>query len=79
MHLSFCAHLINIFSFLTGVELRHFFHLKCIGGVWFVLPVTPTVFVFYIQALHNECSHIEDVYLLFCTHFMIFFSPFLGS
>ena len=36
VHLSFCAHLINIFSFLTGVELRHFFHPKCIGGVWFV-------------------------------------------
>ena len=24
VHLAFCAHLINIFSFLTGVELRHF-------------------------------------------------------
>ena len=36
VHLSLCAHLINIFSFLTGVELSHFFHPKCIGGVWFV-------------------------------------------
>ena len=25
VHLLFCAHLINIFSFFTGVELRHFF------------------------------------------------------
>ena len=36
VHLLFCAHLINIFSFFTGVELRHFFHLKWVGGVWFV-------------------------------------------
>ena len=26
VHLLLCAHLINIFSFFTGVELRHFFH-----------------------------------------------------
>ena len=34
----FCAHLIpiNIFSFLMGVELRHFFHRICLGAVWFV-------------------------------------------
>ena len=24
----------------------------------------------YIQALYNDCSHIEDMHLLFCTHFM---------
>ena len=29
-HLPFCAHLINVFSFLTGVKLRHFFHPKCL-------------------------------------------------
>ena len=28
-------HLKNIFSFLWGVELRHFYP-KCLGGVWFV-------------------------------------------
>ena len=36
VHLLFCAHLITIFSFFTGVELRHFFLPKCIGGVRFV-------------------------------------------
>ena len=36
VHLLFCAHLINIFSFFTGVELRHIFFPKCIGGVMFV-------------------------------------------
>ena len=35
-HVLFCAHLINVFSFLTGVGLRHLFHQKYVGGVWFV-------------------------------------------
>ena len=36
VHLLFCSHLINIFSFLRVLNLRHFFLLKCIGGVRFV-------------------------------------------
>ena len=36
VHLLFCAHLINIFTFFMGGELRHFFHTKCVGGVLFV-------------------------------------------
>ena len=32
VHLLFSAPLINIFSFLTVVELRHFFHQKYLGG-----------------------------------------------
>ena len=36
VHLLFCAPLINIFSFLWVLNLRHFFLLKCIGGVRFV-------------------------------------------
>ena len=28
MHILLCAHLINIFSFLRGVELRHFFSIR---------------------------------------------------
>ena len=40
--------------------------------------MTPKVFfIFYVQTLHNDCSQIEDVHLLFCAHFMNFFS-FLG-
>ena len=27
----------------------------------------------YVQTVHNDCLHIEDVHLLFCTHFMIFY------
>ena len=32
----------------------------------------------YIQTLHNDCSYIEDVHILFCLHFMIFFFIFGG-
>ena len=32
VHLPFCAHLINIFLFLTGVELRHFFPCEMLWG-----------------------------------------------
>ena len=45
VHLLLCIHLINIFTFIMGVELRHFFHPKCVGCVWFVYSETPTVFI----------------------------------
>ena len=32
VHLPFNAHLMNIFLFLTGVELRHFFLPRCLEG-----------------------------------------------
>ena len=32
VHLLFCARFIIFFSFLRGVELRHFFHQQCLGG-----------------------------------------------
>ena len=30
----------------------------------------------YIQTLYNECSHNEDVHLLFCAHLIIFYYIF---
>ena len=33
----------------------------------------------YVQILHNDCLHIEDVHLLFCTHFMIFYAQRLSE
>ena len=44
-------------------------------GMSTLCNVTPKVF---IQALHNDCSHIEDVHLLFCAHIMNIFSSFRG-
>ena len=34
---------------------------------------------FFILTLHNDCSHIEDVHLLFCTHFMDFLFFIFGG
>ena len=74
VHLLFCAHLVNIISYFVGVELRHFFHPKCVevSGL-FVQSVSQFSFL-YIQTLHNECSHIEDVHLLFCAHLINIFT-----
>ena len=51
--------------------LRHHYvytPLECLHRVICVLSVTQTVSFLYIQALHNDCSHIEDVHFLFlCT------------
>ena len=32
----------------------------------------------YVQALHNNCSHIKDVHLLFSARFMNIYFLFLG-
>ena len=34
--------------------------------------------ILYIQTLHNDCSHIEDVHLLFCARFIILFTFLTG-
>ena len=34
--------------------------------------------ILYIQTLHNDCSHIEDVHLPICAHFIIFFTFLTG-
>ena len=34
--------------------------------------------ILYIQTLHNDCSHIEDVHLLFCASFLIFLTFLTG-
>ena len=68
-----------IFSFLMDVELRHVSHLSVcpqhFRGAKFVLSVTPNVSFLFIQTLTYDCSHIEDVHLLYCLCF-IFFSHF---
>ena len=42
------------------------------GCLQFVIVVFPDHT--HLLFLHNDCSHIEDVHLLFFAHFMIFFS-----
>ena len=61
------------FSFLMGVEPRHFSHLsghpQHFRGAKFVLSVTPKIFILFIQTLPNDCSHIEDELFLYCACF----------
>ena len=42
-------------------------------GTKFVSSVTPKVSFLFIQALPNDCSHIENVHLLLCARFIFFF------
>ena len=34
--------------------------------------------ILYIQTLHNDCSHIEDVHHLLCARFIFFFTFLTG-
>ena len=78
VHLLFCAHFIIFFSFLRGVELRHL-AVRNILGVPSLYNLYFQKFLFlFIQTLPNNCSHIEDVHLLFCACFIFFFSFLRG-
>ena len=79
LHLPVWAHLINIFQFLTGVELRHFFLPKCLGAPSVCNLELQKYSFLYIQTLHNDCSHIEDVHRLFNAHLTDIFFIFGGS
>ena len=43
------------------------------GGGGYTESLADSPILVYVQTLHNDCLHIEDVHLLFCTHFMIFY------
>ena len=73
----FCARFIIFFIFLTGFELRHFFSSVLLR--WCLVCVncdSNGIRFFYIQTLHNDFSHIENVHLPFCAHLINIF-PFL--
>ena len=72
MHILFCVHF--IFSIFKGVELRHFFSIINAKGVPSLCNLKLQLYSsLYIQTLHNECSHIENVHLLFCARLIFFF------
>ena len=77
MHLLFCAHFIIFFSFLRVVELRHFFHPKCLGGCLVCVicnsySIHSCIFILYLMIVNT---------LKMCTsyfvHISFFFSNFL--
>ena len=47
------------------VDLRHFFHPKCLGLPSLCDLLLQQFSFLYIQTLRNDCSHIEDMHLLF--------------
>ena len=68
MCLSFLSKFDKYFLILMAVELRHFFHPKCLVDVLFVLSVTQAVFIpLYSNfvLLYYNCSHIEHVHPIF--------------
>ena len=78
MHLLFCARFIIFFTFLAGVELRRF-SIRNAKGVPNLCNLKLEQYsILYIQALHNDCSHIEDVHLLFCAYSIFFFTFLTG-
>ena len=78
MHLLFCAGFIVFFTFLRGVELRNF-SIRNAKGVPSLCSLKLQQYsILNIQTLHNDCSHIENVHLLFCAGFIIFFTVLTG-
>ena len=73
VHLLFCARFIILFTFLTGVELRRFFLPRCLGVPSLCNLYLKQYSLLYIQTLHDDCSHIEDVHLPFCAHLINIF------
>ena len=81
MHLLFCRCFIVSFSFLRGVELRHFliFYIRNAKGVPSLCNLQLQQYSFlYIHTLHDDFSHIEDVHLPFCAHFIFSFLFLMG-
>ena len=76
MHLLFCAHFIFCSNFLRVFNLDIFSIINAKGVPSLCNLKLQQYSILYIQIFHNDCSHIEDVHLLFCAHF-IFCSNFL--
>ena len=75
VHLLFCAHLIYIFSFFTGVELRHFFPSEMRTGCLVCVICNSNSFHSFIFKL---CIMIVRT-LKMCTSFFVFNICFVCS
>ena len=72
VHLLFCAHLINIFTFFTGVELRHFFPSEMCRGCLVCVICNSNSFHSFI---FNLCIMIVHT-LKMCTFYFVYISCF---
>ena len=75
VHYLFCACFVFFFffSFLKGDELRHLVVRNTLGVPSLCNLLLQKFLFLFIQTLPNDCSHIEDVHLLFCACFIISF------
>ena len=70
--MDYCAeYLVSFVSFLRELKKEH--NIARGGGGGYTESLADSPILVYVQTLHNDCLHIEDVHLLFCTHFMIFY------
>ena len=68
VHLPFCAHLMNIFLFLTGVELRHFFPFEMLSGC-LVCVICNSNSVHYL--IFKLCVMIVHTLMMCTSHFVV--------
>ena len=78
MHLLFCAHFIFFSNFLRVLNLDIFSIINAKGVPSLCNLKLQQYSILYFQTLHNDCSHIEDVHLLFCARFIIFLTFLTG-
>ena len=61
-------------TFWGYVELRHFFQSEMLRSCQCCEICNSSNFhPFYIKTVHYDCSHIEDVQLLFCAHLIFYY------
>ena len=69
----------NIFFHFLGVLNLDIFYIRNAKGVPSLCNLQLQQYSFlYIHTLHDDFSHIEDVHLPFCAHFIFFFIIFDG-
>ena len=76
---SYFVHVSYFFSHFWGVLNLDIFSIRNAKGMPSLCNLYIQKFLFFfIQTLPNDFSHIEDVHLLFCACFIIFFSFLRG-
>ena len=62
MHLLFCAHLIILWGLLNLDIIKSTSPMECLHCSFVCNLYLKQILILYIQTLHNDCSHIEDVH-----------------
>ena len=62
MHLLFCAHLIILWGLLNLDIIKSTPPMECLHCSFVCNLYLKQILILYIQTLHNDCSHIEDVH-----------------